>query len=482
MSVRRSLVWMFASQGGLFFLQFGGSVALAHLLTPYEMGVYAIAAAVIGVIGVIQAFGLALFVIREANAGLNILDSAFTMNVVLSVLLAAAVVGLSVFGGAFLNEPGVRNVMLVLAIIPLIGVFEFRPITMIERAGEFRAIASLNVVRAISSTIVTVWLAFVGQSYMSIAWGAVAGSAAGAIGAMIIGWRHVSLRVSFTAWRTLLQFGMRQMAIQGINMVSGKLSEFVLGRLLGLEALGLWGRASSLNNLVWYNIHAVVGRVMLVNLSERHRAGQSLRSAYLRTLEVSTVILWPSFAGLAILAKPFIAVVYGEAWLSAAPPLVWLSFGSCIMVSLAMSWEVFIVCNETGQQARLEYYRTAIGLILFVLGSCISLTFAALGRLFEAICSVVIYRPHVERMTDTRWADYALIYRRNAIVTAVACSPALILMLAYDWSSGTPVSLVALAVVLGMAFWLIALRASNHPLFSEIGRAVTEGRQRLKLS
>ena len=44
-SVRQSLAWMMLSQGGLFLLQFGGSVAMARLLTPYEMGIYAVASA-----------------------------------------------------------------------------------------------------------------------------------------------------------------------------------------------------------------------------------------------------------------------------------------------------------------------------------------------------------------------------------------------------------------------------------------------------
>ena len=45
-SVRRSLAWMAVSQGGLFIIQFGTSLVIARLLTPYEMGVFAIAVAI----------------------------------------------------------------------------------------------------------------------------------------------------------------------------------------------------------------------------------------------------------------------------------------------------------------------------------------------------------------------------------------------------------------------------------------------------
>ena len=482
MSVRSSMAYMMVSQGGLFVLQFGGSVALAHLLTPREMGVYAIAAAVIGIIGLIQSFGIGLFVIREARADHDILASAFTMNAALSLLLAAIIVALSVSGAAFLHEPGVRDVMLVLAAIPIIGIFEFRPMTMLERDAQFRVIAGLNVVRAISSTAVTVALAFAGHSYMSIAWGAVAGSVSGTIGAVILGWNHVSLRLGFEAWHNILRFGLQQLAIQGINTFSARLSEFMLGRLLGLEALGLWGRAGNLNNLLWGNIHLVIGRVMMVDLAEHRRSGRSLRSVYLRTNAILTAILWPSFAGLAILAGPFIAIVYGTNWVPAAVPLAGLAVSAIILVSLTMTWEVFIACGETHRQAKFEFIRTGVGLVLFLGGCLMNLSAASLARVMEAVFSVILYRPHVERMTETKWADFAPIYQQGIIVTAAACGPAFVLMTTQGWSASAPIPLVALAIGIGFGLWLVALKLFNHPVWEEIGRFVLKGRQMLGLA
>ena len=475
MSVRRSLAYMMASQIGLFVLQFGGSVALAHLLTPREMGIYAIAAALIGIIGLIQSFGVGLFVIREIRADHDVLASAFTMNALLSLLLAAIIVGLSVFGAAFLGEPGVRTVMLVLALTPLIGILEFRPATMLEREGDFKVIASLNVLRAISSTVVTVTLAVAGYSYMSIAWGAVAGSASGAIGCMIVGRRHNSVRLGFTAWRNILRFGLQQLAIQGVNALSARISEFMMGRMLGLEALGLWGRAGSLNNLLWANIHMVIGRVMMVDLAEHHRAGRSLREVYLRTVAILTAVLWPSFSGLAILAGPFISVVYGKVWIPAAAPLAGLAVSAIVLVSLTMTWEVFVARGETSRQARLEFVRTGVGLVLFIAGCLVNLFAASLARVGEALFSIVLYRPHVERMTETRWADYAGIYQRSAAITAAACGPAFILMTAYHWEPTTPISLVALAIAAGGCLWLVALKLLRHPLWEELSHFINKG-------
>jgi O-antigen/teichoic acid export membrane protein len=476
MSVRRSVVWMLASQGGLLVLQFGGSMALARLLTPYEMGVYAVAAAIVGIITIIQAFGLTLLIVREAEISADLLATAFTINALLAAGLALAVVGLSEFGGALLREPGVRNVMLVLAPIPLIGIFELLPSAHLERAMQFRTLGVIGLLRSVASTGVTLALAFAGFSYMSIAWGAMAGAVTSAAANMVAGHQYVSFPFGFTAWRRVLRFGVSQIAVQGVQVVAQKLSELLLGRLLGLSALGLYGRASSLNWLLWYNIHMLIGRVVMVDLARQRRLGHSLRDRYLRTLELLMGLLWPGYAGLAILAGPFIRVVYGSRWVAAAAPLAALSVSAMLLVSLAMTWEMFIVCNETGRQARFEFIRAAVGVVLFAGGCFVGLTAAAATRIVEALFAVALYRPHMERMTETRWADYAPRYRRNAIVTVAACGPAFALMMVYHWSSQAPLGLVVGAVAAGVGTWLVALRATGHPLSEEIAKVFAKAR------
>ncbi len=477
MSVRRSLAWMMMSQGAFFALQFGGTIVLARLLTPREMGIYAAASALIGILGILQAFGVALFLIRANVLDANVLASAFTVNALLSALLAAAIAGLSVVGGDFLHSDGVRQVMIVLAILPLVSIFEFLPATRLERDADFRPIAIVNVLKATVTTGVTVVLALLGLSYMSFAYGAVASAVAGAVAFNVLGRKHVSFRLGLNAWRTIVRFGLQQLAIQGVNTVGGKAAEFLLGRILGLDALGLYGRASNLNNLVWYNIHIVVGRVVLVDLADQHRQGCSLRLSYLRTVELITALLWPAFAGLAILAGPLIRTVYGRPWIAAAAPFSALAIAAILLVSITMTWELFAIKNETGRQARFEFFRTAVGFAMFAAACFFSLTAAAVARIGEALFSLVLYRPHVERMTETRWADFVPIYRRSALLTAAACSPAALLMAGFAWSSDTPFSFVTVSIGLGVLAWLVSLKVMNHPLMSEISRLLAKARQ-----
>lgn len=476
MSLRRGLAWMSLSQGGFFVMQFGGSVILARLLTPYEMGIYAVAAAITGVLTAIQTFGLAGFIVREHDLSPELLASTFTINSAIAVLLALAVAGLSIFGGWFLHEAGVQHVMLVLALLPLLGALEFVPSTSLERNGQFKAISLVSLARMVVSTSVTVGLAFAGLSYMSIAYGNLAGAAVSLVGFNLAGRQHVSLRVSLAEWRRITRFGLQMMAISGVNAISSRTAELLMGRLLGLSALGLYSRASSLNGLLWDNIHTVIGRVVFVDLAALRRNGTSLRVSYLRTVEMVTALLWPAFAGFAVLAGPLILTVYGPKWTGAAVPLSMLSVAAIVLVSITMTWEIFVVCQETGRQARFEFLRTGIGLVLFIGGCLVSLNAAAAVRIGEAVFAVTLYRPHLERMTQTTGRDFVPIYLRSALLTVVAILPALVLMATSAWSDRTPLVHVIMAVAAGVAAWLLALRMLDHPLHAEMVRLVSSRR------
>ena len=468
MSARRSVAWMAAAQGSYFALQFGGSIILARLLSPHDMGVFAIALAMVALLALVQALGLGSLIVRETRLEPSLVATAFTINALLGVLLAAAISALGLFGAMFLHEDGVRQVLLVLALQPLIAIFEFLPASRLEREGDFKTLALVKTVRSALATTLTVLLAFQGFSYMSLAWGQLAGAAFNAVALSIVAARHVSFRLSLKEWRQVSRFGGQMLAISGVNNLADRVAEILLGRIIDLAALGLYSRASAMFNLLWNNIHIVMARILLVDFADLARRGIPLRERYLRVVALMTGLLWPGFAGLAILSGPFIQIVYGSQWIGAALPLAMLSIAGMVLVSITMTWQVFVVAKETDRQARIEFVRSGIGLALFTAGCFFSLSAAAASRIGDALFSFFLYRPHLERMTGAGRADLAPIYRRSGLATLAAVAPAAVLMIVFRGAPTTPAFYIATAVILGVGLWLLALRLLRHPLFDEI--------------
>jgi O-antigen/teichoic acid export membrane protein len=473
---------MTASQGSLFVLQFIGSVIIARLLSPYEMGIYAVAMAVIGLISTFQSFGLSGFIIREPGITSELAATAFTINAIASIVLAIVIAAISTLGASFIENSGVAHVMLALAILPLLGAFEFLPAATLERAANFKIIALVNTSKTLISQGVSIVLAYQGASYMSLVWGQIAGGIVSLLLYNLVGWKHCRLRPHFSEWRRITRFGVQMLTISGVNTVNGRTSDILLGRIVGLEALGLYGRAANLNNLLWDRIHLVVGRVLFVELSKQARSGQPLRDNYLRIVEILTAVLWPGFIGLAVVAGPFILAVYGSKWVVAAQPLRLLALASVLLVSISLTWELFVIRQETARQARIEFIRAGGGLAMFGVGCLFGVTGAALGRVGEAILAIFLYWPHLNRMTETRFADLAPIFLRSLILTSVAVGPAALLMGAYNGSAETPLANLAGAIAIGIVLWAATLAWLKHPIAIEALRLLSRFRRRREVA
>ena len=468
MAIRRSLAWMAFGQGSFFVLQFAGSIVIARLLSPYDVGIFSVAMAVVGLVSVVQTLGLNSYLIREPDLDAEVIHSAATANLLTAAALAVIIVGIGVVGAHFFREPGVRDVLLVVAVVPLVGHLAFVPGALLEREGDFRTLAILKGGSTAFGLALTIALALAGYRYMAFAYAQVAAAIVSNVALNLIARRHVTFRLSVSRWSSLWRFGLQIFATSGINRVATRLQEIALGRLTGLAALGLFSRASSNHTMVWDSIHSVVGRVFLVDFAQRKRAGESLEAQYLRVLNAMTTLLWPTFVGAGILAGPLILTLYGEKWIGAALPFTFLCVASVILVSTTMAWEIFVVCKETALQVRIEVIRTTIGTALFVAGALHSLEAAAASRILDALFAQAMYRRHLARMTGATPGRFFRIYIRSAALTLVAVAPALALMLAHGFSPH--VLLIELGAVIGtgVLFWLVALRWLNPAIFNEI--------------
>ena len=459
---------MMGGQAGLVVLQFSSSVITARLLNPLEMGIFAVGIAILGLLGSIRALGLASFLIREPELDPRTVAASFTINALAAAVTASVTLLCSSLGASLLHDHGVQRVLTVLAIIPLVGAFDFLPSAMLERQGAFRALAFVNLIRSTMAATITITLASNGFTYMSMAWGNLAAAVVAAGYINVVGRRHVSLRVGLHDWRRITQFGVQMLTISLAGSLTSRLSDLVLGQVAGLTALGLYSRASGLNSLLWENVHLVISRIVFVDFAEHRRRSLSLGETYLRIVAMVTGLLWPAFGGLAIISGPLILRIYGPNWTKAALPLSMLSISSAILVSITMAGEIYMVNGQTSKQVRYELKRTITGLVLFVSGCFGGLAWASAARIAEATCTIAYCQADLKRMTRTAAADYRPIYAQGGLLALLACTPVGVLMAVNHWSYGTSLPALLCAITVGIVCWFAGLWSLQHPIFREV--------------
>jgi O-antigen/teichoic acid export membrane protein len=467
MSVRKSLAWAFFAKFASFILLFAGSVAVARLLSPREMGIYAIATATAGLISIVSAFAVSAYVVREADLTDAKLATACTMNMLLSIMLATFIFGGSFLSAWFFEDAGVGRALRLLALMPLIAIIEFRPGVMMQRMMQIKPAALIGTAATVLNVSLTVFFAASGYSYMSMVYAGLVTSISGAIATAYVGRRYLNFKISFEAWRTILYFGLRMMSISGIAVFAQRLSEIALGKLLGLPALGLYSRASNISNLIFTNVYGTATNIAFIKLSEDYRETGSVRSTFLTSFEMITAVMWPLLIGLAVLAGPFVNLLYGHQWLAAAPVLSVLMIAQAVTLCFGMNWELFVLRDETAKQTKFEAIRAVVGVCLLCFGALFNILAAAFGRVAEAIFGMILYLPHMGRLAEARRSELVPIYLRGLAATLAAVMPATALMVAKRWSPNVDLLAVAGAVGLGLVLWCLVLRKMNHLLLGE---------------
>lgn len=469
MSIRKSLAWAFSGQAANAMIQFGGSVVIARLLSPYELGVYAISMAAIGIVQIFATFGIGTYLIREVKLSVETISTAFTINMLLALGLSAMLTGVSFITTPLLGEPHAGSVLRLVAIANLFGIVGFLPLALLQRDMRFKQLALVSTAGATIQTAGTIAFALAGTSYRSPAYAAICAAMATALLALVFGRRHTSYRWRIAGWRPITTFGLQIMSINGVGMLNGRLSDLLVGRLLGTAALGLYSRASSLSNLMWENIYGTATRIAFVQLSQAYRDGGNWKETYLRGFAMISAVMWPAQLGLAVLSRPTIHLLYGERWMPAALPLSALMVAQCVGVAFGMNWELFVLRGETGRQGRYEVIRLILGLPIFAGGCLIGLTAAGCAKIADALIGVSLYYPHVRRLANLAAHEIPGVYAISGAVSVAAIVPALALMIVYHWSATTPLPLVFAAVGLGILLWLAAIVLVRHPLRDELG-------------
>jgi O-antigen/teichoic acid export membrane protein len=338
---------------------------------------------------------------------------------------------------------------------------------MLLRDANFKTISIINTAKAVAGLLVVVAFAIAGFSSLSLAYGQIASAALGAILYNLFAKRYVSYYLSIKKIIPIVLFGFQMMTIGGVANLANKLSEIFLGYILGVSALGMYTRASSISLMIFSNVYGLATRVIFIKLAADLRERGTLHDTFLMGIRMITAVMWPLLIGLAVLARPAVYLLYGEKWLESAMPLSLLMIAQAVVLGFGMNWELFVLRNETARQTRFELIRALVGLLTFGAGCLFGIAQAALGRIAEAAFGYMLYRPHMDKLAGTKPGELENVYRDSFELTFAAVFPSFILMILTKWSHLTPPLFIAGAILLGISFWAAVLLLRAHPLIGE---------------
>lgn len=469
MSVRAAAVWSMASQYVVFVVGFAVSVLISRFfLLPAEVGLFSIGLAAALMVAILQDFGLTRYIAGRPEMSGEEVRVCSSVSFLFALLIAMVVAGLAWPLAWAYGEPGLITLMLVIAASYLFVPFSIVPVALATRAMDFRAIFAINSVGAVVGGGTALALAWAGFSASSLAWGMVAQAAARGLVAQITHPAPIPLRPRLGSAGEVVRFGSLNSVLFVSGAIGSRSSDLIVGRLLGLTAVGLFSRATALSAQLRMLVSGAISGVFYPAFARIRDRGEALGPPYARVVAGYTVVTWPALAGLALASKPLVLSLYGPDWAGVAPILVWVALAEMIFVALPLHVELPILLGRMKRLLAFNIVDTVLSIALLAALSAISVEWAAISRVIYAVAWFALYAPLLSGLVAIDWRRVGSAYLRSALATIAAIAP--MAWTLWVWPAGVAVPLLALAglALAGVACWLVTVFLARHPAAPDI--------------
>jgi lipopolysaccharide exporter len=336
----RGSIWMIGARWAARLIGLVSTVVLARLLSPTDFGIVAMALIIVGLLETIAYAGVDLALMRAGNDTREHYDTAWTVQLMQGVFIAALLLLAAPMTAAYFSEPRAADVIRLLALksvidgLQNIGIVAFRK--ELNFAKEFRFMLYTKLLNFTIVMVAAFWL----RSYWALAIGMTSASAIGVL--LSYGMHPYRPRWSLARVREIWSFSQWLMISRIGAYLNRRTDEFVIGGMVGTSAMGSYHVASELSTMPSSELVMPMRRAMFPTLARLTGEPANFASAVLGTFStVATICLAVGF-GLMSVASEIVQLFLGQKWLDAIPLVQWLSlfggFSALVLVLEVPLW------------------------------------------------------------------------------------------------------------------------------------------------
>jgi O-antigen/teichoic acid export membrane protein len=322
----RGVIWSALESWGKQAISFIVFFLLARLLGPETFGLVALASVFLAFVQLLNDQGLAQAIIQRKEIEPEHLDTAFWTNLGVGSLLTTVSISAAGLVATFFNEPGLAPIIRWLSLTFVIGSLSSVQQAIFSRKLDFKAHATRSLIAMLIGGVVGVTMALMNYGVWSLVGQQLANSIAQCLVVWwITDWRP-GLRVSQKHFKDLFSFGVNVFGFNLVNFFNRRSDDFLIGYFLGSTALGYYAVAYRLLLVVIELIARVIDRVAIALFSKIQQEPERLRRGYYTVTQLTSLLAFPCFLGMAALAPELVPVLFGEQWTPSIPVMQILSF------------------------------------------------------------------------------------------------------------------------------------------------------------
>lgn len=374
------VIWTFAQQFSVQFINFGVQIILARLLLPEDFGLIAMLSVFIAVGQMLMDGGMTTSLIRTKSPDELDYSTVFVCNVFVSIIIYLFIFILSPHISAFFNQPILESIISVYALTFVIRAFIAVHIAKLTKEMNFKTQMKLQIPSTIIGAGIGVTLAILNYGVWSLVWLNLAQTIAFTVQTWIfINWKP---KMIFDKDRFIYHFNFGyKMTLSGLlDTIYINLYSLIIGKFFAPSIVGFYNQAETMRIFPVKQIGTVMGKVTYP-LFSKLEADAQLKNAYRTTMKLVLFMVIPVMFFLIVIAEDLFFILFGEKWLPAVPFFQILAVASIVRPISSYNLNVLKVKGRSDLFLKIEIIKKIIGVISIV----IALQFGILPLIFSVV-------------------------------------------------------------------------------------------------
>lgn len=468
--VRQAVIYSSAARYSIKFVGLASTMLVSRLLTPEEIGTFAIASAIVMVMSEFRMLGAGGFLIREKELTPEKVRSVLGLTLIISWSVGLVILASAWPVARFYRLPELAWVFVILSGSFFLAPYISIPASLYSRSMDFRAQFRIQFISTVVGFVSTIGLILLDFSYYALALGQSIMALCQFLMFMQARPPGMQMRPSFRGLGQVASFGVFNSLANLLRRATITVPDMVIGKMGSTAQVGLFSRGLGFITFVSQTLTMGVVAVALPYLSNTRRAGGDMAEAYTRASVLMGGLVVPVLGVASLMSLPAIRLFFGSQWDAAAPLAAWLAVWGMFRVVHNFANDVLMACEKERVMLVKEGVAFSFLLPAIILAYPHGLDWIArafvLAGVFEWLWVTILLRLVIGlsplRFLRAWWSNLA--------VTAVCMCVTLGIGHFLPFSGpGFWQPIVAVTLVLPWV-WLLSLKLLGHPLSDEVMR------------
>ncbi len=319
--VIKSLVWL----GGMKYVgqiySWAITILVIRILNPGDYGLMSMASVCINFLVMISELGLGAAIVQKKE-----IDKDTLSQVLGFILLSHGVLFCCLFFGSpliadFFSEPRLTLILQVLSINFISLALYVIPRSVLMREMEFKKRSVVDLIGTVVSVTITLGMAIYGYGVWSLVWASLVNNGIQMIGYNLLAPVFLLPKFRLRGIQEIISFGAYTLGSRILWYFYSRADIFIGGRILGNQLLGVYSVALELSQIPMDKFMPIVNQVAFPAYARIQSDLELVRSHFLKSARIASLLLFPAFWGLFVIAPELMDWLLGDKWTGVVLPL-----------------------------------------------------------------------------------------------------------------------------------------------------------------